>query len=90
MTMQQINEGETRSDDIDFAALLGSGDSLDSVTGVVEDPAGDLTIGSPSIVGDTIVFTVLGTVVGKRYRLTGTVVTTNGEVLVEFTTIAGL
>lgn len=90
MTMQQINEGETRSDDIDFSALLGSGDSLDSVTGVVEDPTGDLTIGSPSIVGDTIVFTVLGTVVGKRYRLAGTVVTANGETLVEYATIAGL
>lgn len=91
MTMQQINTGETRTDSVDFAALLGSGVTLSSVTSVVADPDGDLEFGTATIVGTSVVFTVTGVVVGKRYEVTVTVVTSSVETLVEKApTIAGM
>lgn len=90
MTMQQVNTGETRTDSVDFAALLGSSVTLSSVTSVVADPDGDLEFGTATIVGTSVVFTVTGVVVGTRYLLTATVVTSSGETLVEYATIAAL
>lgn len=91
MTMMQLIDGESLSVAIDFANLLGDGESLSSVTGVTVDPTAELALGAPAISGTTIVFTAdatSATVVGRRYRVTGTVVTSNSETLLEHATIA--
>ena len=91
MTMLQLLDGESLQVAIDFGNLLGSGETLSSVTGVTVDPTGELSIGAPAISGDTIVFTTdatSATVVGRRYLLTGTVVTSDSETLVEYATVA--
>lgn len=91
MTMLQLLDGESLQVAIDYSALLGSGETLSSVTGVIVDPTGELSLGSPSISGDTIVFTVdatSATTPGRRYLCTGTVVTSDSETLVERATVA--
>lgn len=81
MTMMQILNGEDPLVAIDFGDLLASGESLSSATSVTVDPSGELELGAPSISGDQMVFTAdatSATVVGHRYRITGTAVKTLG------------
>lgn len=90
MTIMQVLNPDDRVVGIDFAALLVTGDSLTSVTSVTVDPLGDFTATSQSISGTKVIFSVTGTIEGRRYLLTAIAVTTNGETLTEYATIAGL
>jgi len=91
MTMMQLIDGESIVVAIDYSELLGSGETLSSVTGVTVDPTGELTLGTPAISGDTVVVSAAATSateVGRRYLLTSTVVTSDDETLVERATVA--
>ena len=93
MTMLLIIDGESLTVAIDYADLLATGESLASVTGVTCDPTSELSIGTPAISGTTIVFAAdatSATVVGRRYRLTGTVVKNTGKTAREYATVAML
>jgi len=91
MTMMQVVAGETRTVSVDFANLLGSGDSLSGTPAVTLDPSGEATAASAAISGDAVTFTVSGVVQGRRYRVKVQCGTTNSETLIEQeATIAGL
>ena len=90
MVMMQVISSDARTPAIDFAALLAGSDSLASVTSVTVDPLGDFTATGQSISGTYVVFDVTGTVEGRRYLLTAIAVTSDGETLTEYATIAGL
>ena len=90
MTILQVISSDARNPAIEFAALLVDGDSLTSVTSVTVDPTGDFTATSQAISGTLVTFGVTGTIEGRRYLLTAIAVTTNGETLTEYATIAGL
>ena len=72
---------ETKIYQIDFTNLLDTGDSIASVTSVLEETTEDLTIGTDSIVSKAVQFSVDGGVDGTTYHLEAIVVTTNGETL---------
>jgi hypothetical protein len=76
----------------DFGELLGSGETISTITSVVADPTGELTIGTPSISGDQVVVKVTGTaaVAGRRYELTATITTSAAQTRKEHATIAAL
>lgn len=75
--------GETLPYAIDFTNLIPTGDSLSSVTSVTATPSGsgDLTLGSASISGTQVQFTIEGGIEGKMYRVEAIVVTTVGSIL---------
>lgn len=75
--------GETLPYAIDFTNLIPTGDSLSSVTSVTATPSGsgDLTLGSASISGTQVQFTIEGGIEGKMYRVEAIVVTTDGSIL---------
>ena len=91
MTMMQILDGEDPQVAIEFAALLVDDETLSSATSVTVDPTGELELGSPSISGTQMVFTAdatSATVVGHRYRITGTAVKSTGKTVKEYATVA--
>lgn len=91
MTMMQILDGEVQSPAIEFSALLATGETLSSGAAVVADPTGELSLASAAISGTTVTFTAdatSATVVGRRYEITGTVVTSTGRTLKEKATVA--
>ena len=71
---------ETKTFFIECSNQLASGDSLASITSVVEATA-TITIGTPAIVGTKVQATYAGGVDGTTYSIVATVVTTNGETL---------
>jgi hypothetical protein len=75
--------GETLPYAIDFTNLIPTGDSLSSVTSVTATPSGsgDLTLGSASISGTQVQFTIEGGIEGTMYRVEAIVVTTVGSIL---------
>jgi ABC-type uncharacterized transport system YnjBCD ATPase subunit len=75
--------GETLPYAIDFTNLIPTGDSLSSVTSVTATPSGsgDLTLGSASISGTQVQFTIQGGIEGTMYRVEAIVVTTVGSIL---------
>ena len=92
MSIMQIVDGEVVAVAIDFGSLLGSGETLSSVSSVTSDPTGELTLGTASISGDQVVFTVTASgssvAEGRRYLIEATVVTSSAETLKEHATIA--
>jgi hypothetical protein len=60
----------------DFTNQLSSGESLTAVVSVTASPAGDLTLGTPAISGNTVQVKIGGGGTGKIYVLTCTVTST--------------
>jgi hypothetical protein len=92
MTMMQVLPAEIVAIAFDFGELLGSGETISTIVGVVADPTGELSIGTSSISGEQVVVTVTGTaaVAGRRYELTATITTSAGQTRKEHATIAAL
>lgn len=74
--------GETLPYAIDFTNLIPTGESLSSVTSVTATPSGsgDLTLGSATISGTQVQFTIEGGIEGKMYRIEAVVATSGGLV----------
>ncbi len=92
MSILQLLPSEVVAVAIDFGNLLGSGETISSVTSVTADPTGELSLGAASISGDQVIVVVTATsgVAGRRYLLTATIRTSASETLKEYTTIAML
>jgi hypothetical protein len=71
---------ESRVYSIDFVNLLKTGDSLATVTSVTATPAG-LAVGTGTIDGTTVQFTLSSGTHGVQYYVEAVVATTLGEVL---------
>jgi hypothetical protein len=80
MTVLYKQPGETKILFIEFSDYLDTGDSLSSITSVLESTS-TLTIASTSITGTKVQGTYSGGVDGTLYSIVATVVTTNGETL---------
>jgi hypothetical protein len=80
MTVLYKQPSETKIFDIEFADQLASGDSLSSITSVVEGTS-VITIASTSITGTKVRGTYSGGVDGTTYHIVAKVVTTNGETI---------
>lgn len=83
VTAPQILEkqpGETVIVAMDFTELLQEGETLASVVSVSVDPSG-LTLGSASISGNRVLFTVSGGTTGYTHRFEVIVTTSNAQTL---------
>ena len=91
--IQTLQPAESRLYDFEFAALLGTGETLASVVGVTQQEVDtstspttlkvttDLTLGVPSFSGTLGQVRVSGCVAGKRYKLEMDVTTSAGNTL---------
>jgi len=73
-------DGESRLYAIDFANLLTTSESLDSVTSVTPSPAGP-TIADEAISGTEVQFRVTGGTAETVYRISAIAVTDDGNTL---------
>lgn len=80
MTVLYKQPSEAKIFYIEFSNQLDTGDSLSSLTSVLE-ATGGLTIASKSIVGTTVKATYSGGVDGTTYSIVAIVVTANGETI---------
>jgi len=80
MTILYKQPGETKIFAIEFSNQLASGDSLSTLTSVLESTGG-ITISSKSISGTTVLGTYSGGVDGTTYAIVAIVVTTDGETI---------
>ena len=72
--------GETRQFSMDFSSLLDSGETISSPN-VSASPSG-LSLGSPSVSGTKVLFTIASGAHPVKYRLEVTVNTSGGAILV--------
>lgn len=80
MTVLYKQPSETKIFYIEFENQLASGDSLSTITSVLE-ATGDITIASTSITGTTVKATYSGGTDGTTYTIVAIVVTANGETI---------
>lgn len=80
MTVLYKQPSETKIFAIEFSNQLASGDSLSTLTSVLE-ATGDITITSKSISGTTVLGTYSGGTDGTTYAIVAIVVTTDGETI---------
>ena len=79
---------ETRTFSIDFAALMSTGETIEASSPapvVTSEITGggttDLTIGTPTISGQVVLFTILGGTNCQRYRVECVITTSSAQVL---------
>lgn len=72
---------ESRLFEMDFAAMLATGETLSSVSSVTAAPAGLTLTGAASASGTSAFQRIEGGTAGVTYRVTFVVVTSNGNTL---------
>lgn len=74
---------ESRLYTMEFAALLGSGETLSSVVSVNVDKttASPLLISGQAVNGTALTFRLTGGLAGTRYKVTGIVTTSGGNTI---------
>lgn len=74
---------ESRLYTMEFAALLGSGETLSTVVSVLADrvTVPPLTITATAVSGTTLTFRLASGLAGTRYKVTGIVTTSGGNTI---------